>query len=177
MASEKPPIIPVTKPRIRILAYKEYLEETELGLKEILRKNELSQLYSIRRGEPFSVENEQSTDPLVVPIFLTINPSPFLRDMGTMITLGRAFIDIVNHLRKKRSERKVHRYTVNCSSTYFIVLAFLNMQRVAIGKPLYFRSFGFQCLLIANDSKQNNIVHVVIYSNEGELSDYAALSL
>jgi hypothetical protein len=96
--------------------------------------------------------------------------------MESVITLGRAFIDIVNHLRKKRPEKKVYRYTINCSSTYFIALAYLNMQGAPIGRSVYFHSFGFQCLLIANDTKKSNIVHVVIYSNEGELIDYAALS-
>lgn len=31
--------------------------------------------------------------------------------------------------------------------------------------------------MIASDSKKKDIAHVVIYSNEGELTDYTALSL
>jgi len=177
MVPEEFLITPSRKPRFRILVFSEYLEKTELELKEILRKNELLQFYSIEKREPFSVRYEQQFDPLVIPIFLTIDPWQFLRDIGTMVTLGRAFIDIINYLRKRHSERKIYRYTVNCSATFFTSLAFLNMQGVAIGKPLYFHSFGFQCLLIASDSLQNNMVHVVIYSNEGELIDYVALSL
>jgi hypothetical protein len=89
MSSEKPPVVPVTKPRIRILSYQDYLQETESGLKEILRENKLLELSSFSRGEPFSVKDEQDSDPLVVPIFVTIEPVVILSRHGISNHFGK----------------------------------------------------------------------------------------
>ena len=73
MSSEEFFVKPTTNPRIRILSYERYLEETEAGLIEIIRKSELLDRYAIRREEPYPVEVEYQEDPLVFPIFLTID--------------------------------------------------------------------------------------------------------
>lgn len=177
MFSEKSSIAPPTNPRIRVLGYKEYVEETEQDLREILAKNEILKFSTFRRGREFQIETVRGEDPLIIPIYVTINALAILRDVGTVITIGRAIFDLVEHLRKRRARRKIHRFTINCSSTYFIALNFLKSQGVGISRPLYFRSFGWNCLMIADDINRKNVIHVVVYTNEGELADYAALSL
>lgn len=187
MVSEKIPISPRTNPRIRVLSYEENLREVEAGLREVLQKNELSNFSTLKHGKPFSVRNEDGNDPVVVPLFISIDVwqflqevlmhAPMIRDLGTMITIGRAVLDLVKYLQRKHDEKKVHRFTINCSSTYYIALDFLRTQGVAIGSPLYFHSFGYQCITITSDQKRNHVAHIVIYSNEGELKDYVTLSV
>jgi len=177
MTSEKRLVRPANNPRIRILSYREHVEEIEEGLKEILHKNDLLNISTFRRGEPFSVEVRYQDDPVVVPVFLIINVLPILRDVGVAITIGRTIFDIVDYLRKRRKENKVYRFTINCSSNYFVALNSLRMQGVTIGQSLYFHSFGWHCLVIASDVNRPSVVHVVIYSNEGELEDYSVLTL
>jgi len=176
MFSEKTFVAPPTNPRIRVLSYKEYVEETETGLKEILAKNEILKFSTFRHGKEFPVETHDREDPLVIPIYLSINAFAILRDIGTAITIGRAIFDVVNYLIKRRQQRRIDRFTINCASTYYIALNFLKSQGVGIGKPLYFHSFGWNCLTITDDANRKNVIHVVIYSNEGELSDYTVLS-
>lgn len=177
MSSEKTWVAPPTNPRIRVLSYKEYIEEIETGLREILAKNEILRFSTFRHGKEFSIETRGREDPLVVPLYVSINAFAILRDIGTAITIGRAILDLVNYLRKGRQQRKIDRFTINCSSTYYIALNFLKSQGVGIGKPLYFRSFGWNCLTITDDVNRKNVIHVVIYSNEGEPSDYTVLSI
>lgn len=170
--------LPPTNPRIRILSYQDYLEEVKAALVEVLSNNDIQkERYTIRSGEPFPVNDDHGGDPLVVPLFLTIDAWQSARDLGTMITLGRAILDIVKYLRTRRDQKEVQRYTINCSSTYYMAVDFLRTQGIAIGRPMYFHSFGYQCLMISSDSKNSNAAHVVIFSNEGELIDYVALSL
>lgn len=181
MASEKISILPRTNPRIRVLSFEEHVGEVEAGLEEVLKENELSDFSTIRHGRPFSVRGEDENDPIVVPLFISIDTGRFLqnmqaiRDIGTMITIGRAVLDLVKYLQRKRTENKVHRFTVNCASTYYIALDFLRTQGTTIGSPIYFHSFGYQCITITNDQKRNHLAHIVIYSNEGELKDYVTL--
>ncbi len=170
-------VAPPTNPRIRVLSYKEYVEETEAELKEILAKNEILKFSTFRHGREFSIEVRGIEDPLIVPLYVNINALAILRDVGTAITIGRAIFDLVNYLRKKSQQRKIYRFTINCSSTYFVALNFLKSQGVGIGKPLYFRSFGWNCLTITDDINRKNVIHVVIYTNEGELSDYTVLPI
>jgi len=177
MFSEKPLVAPPTNPRIRVLSYKEYVEETETGLREILAKNEILKFSTFRQGREFPIETRGREDPLIIPVYVSINALAILRDVGTAITIGRAIIDSINYLRKRRKQRKIYRFTINCSSTYFVALNFLKSQGVGIGKPLYFRSFGWNCLTITDDINRKNVIHVVIYTNEGELADYTVLSL
>lgn len=177
MFPDKSLVTPPTNPRIRVLSYKEYIEETEASLREILAKNEILKFSTFRHGRAFPIETREREDPLIIPLYVSINALAFLRDVGTAITIGRAIIDLVRHLRKRRAQRKIYRFTINCSSTYFLALTFLKSQGVGIGKPLYFRSFGWNCLTIADDVTQKNVIHVVIYTNEGELADYTVLSL
>jgi len=168
--------LPRTNPRIRVLSFQNYLEEIKAGIVEVLGKNEVQkQRYDITIGEPFSVKNERNEDPLVVPLFLTINTWEIVRDLGAMITLGRALLDIVKYLQARRDEKKIHRFTINCSATYYLALDFLRTHGVTIGRPVYFHSFGYECLMISDDSKRPRVFHVVIFSNEGELSDYTVL--
>jgi hypothetical protein len=133
--------------------------------------------YRITSREPFSVSDEYDNDPLVIPLFLTISPWEVARDIGTAITIGRAILDIVKYLQTKRGEKKIHRYTINCSSTFYLALDLLRTQFVTIGRPLYFHSFGYHCLIISNDKTNAKAVHVLIFSNEGELKTHAELSL
>lgn len=175
--SDKALVAPPTNPRIRVLSYRHYAEETEASLREILKKNEILKFSTFRRGIEFPIETQEREDPLIIPLYVSINALAIMRDVGTAITIGRAIIDVVKYLRKRRENRKIHHFTINCSSTYFIVLNFLMTQGVRIGKPLYFRSFGWKCLTITDDVNHKNVIHVVIYTNEGELADYTVLSL
>ena len=177
MFSDKPLVTPKTNPRIRVLSYKEYVEETRATLREILAKNDILEFTTFRLGKEFHIETSEHEDPFIATLYLFIDAWAFFRDVGTAITLGRAIFDIVKYLKRRREEGKIFRFTINCSSTYFVALNFLKDQGVGIGKPLYFRSFGWDCLTIADDINQRNVIHVVIYTNEGELRDYAVLSL
>jgi hypothetical protein len=177
MFSEKPLAAPPTDPRLRILSYREYVEETETGLKEILAKNEILKFSNFRHGKEFSIETRGLEDPLVVPLYVSINAQDILRDIGPVITIGRAIFDLIIYLKKRRQQGKIYRFTINCSSTYYVALNFLKSQGVGIGKPLYFRSFGWNCLTITNDINRKKVIHIVIYTNEGELSDYTELSI
>lgn len=177
MPYEKILVIPPTNPRIRILVYKEYVEKIEADLSDALAKNEILEFSTFRHGREYPIEIQENPDPIIVPLYVTIDAMALLRDFGTAITIGRAIIDLVKYLRKRRKQREIHQFTVNCSSTYFIVISFLTTQGVSIGKPLYFRSFGWNCITIADDAKRKNVVHIVIYTNEGELADYTVLSL
>ena len=175
--SEKPLVAPPTNPRIRVLSYKDYVEETETGLREILAKNEILKFSTFRHGREFPIETRGKEDPFIIPLYVSINVLAIFRDVGTAITIGRAILDLVKYLRKRRKQEKIYRFTINCSSTYFVALNFLKSQGVGIGKPLYFRSFGWTCLTITDDVNRKNVIHVVIYTNEGELADYAVLTI
>jgi hypothetical protein len=56
MFSEKSSVVPPTNPRIRILGYKDYVEETEEGLREILAKNGILKFSTFRHGKEFPIE-------------------------------------------------------------------------------------------------------------------------
>ncbi|RLF80099.1 hypothetical protein DRN44_07860 [Thermococci archaeon] len=73
MFFEKTSVVPPTNPRIRVLGYKEYMEETEERLREILAKNEVLKLSTFRHGREFPIETGRGEDPLIVPIYVTIN--------------------------------------------------------------------------------------------------------
>jgi hypothetical protein len=171
-------LFPNRNPRVRVLCYPDYLEEIKSGLVEILDKNETTrEKYVLRSGEPFSVIDEHRKDPLVLPLFLTFDIWKYANDTSTLITLGGAILGVVKYLKSKRDTKRVHRFTVNCPSTYYLAWNFLRNQGVAIGTPLYYHSFGYECLMITRDSKNNRTAHVVIFSNEGEVTDYTMLSL
>ena len=62
-------------------------------------------MYVLRSGEPFSVTNERSEDPLVVPLFLTFDFWQNANKASDLITLGTGFFGIVRYLKNKRDAK------------------------------------------------------------------------
>jgi len=178
-------ILPYTNPRFRILSYQKYSQKIENEIEKKFLKNEeflkdvefLKDHFTFYQGKPYGVEDENNDDPIVVPYFLIVDVMPFLGNLATVITIGELIYKIIKYLRERREQKFIHRYTVNCSSTFFLALRDLKTRGVAVGRPLYFHSFGYQCLMISNDLNNLRKAHVIIYSNEGELTDYIVLTL
>lgn len=53
MESNELGVQPSTAPRIRIVSYAQYVEETETGIREILYEHQLSSVSTFTQGEPF----------------------------------------------------------------------------------------------------------------------------